>query len=110
MAQSLTRWPRGRTRQKRRLFLEQLEGRSLMAAVITVNSIQDNDVRDESLTLREAIEISNRTLDVASLTSTEQAQVSGTPTDADTDAISFNIPGQGGINTIALQSALPIIF
>ena len=41
--------------RRRRLFFEPLEERSLLAAVITVNSTLDTDVRDSALTLREAI-------------------------------------------------------
>src|SRR5262245_15935518 len=90
----------------RRLFLEQLEDRSLLAAVITVNSAIDNNVRDQFLTLREAILISNRTLDIAALTSLELLQVAGTPTAADTDTIAFNIAGSG-VQTISPTTALP---
>src|SRR5436189_3530700 len=61
--------------RSRRLFFEPLEDRSLLAAVITVNSTLDTDARDSFLTLREAILINNRTLAVASLTTDEQAQV-----------------------------------
>src|SRR5262245_47258739 len=96
------------SRKTRRLFLEPLENRSLLSAIITVNSANDADVRDSELTLREAISINNRTLSVASLTAAEQAQVSGTPTNADTDTINFNIPGSG-VHTISPSSALPHI-
>jgi hypothetical protein len=78
--------------RSRRLFLEPLEDRLLLAATITVNSTLDTDARDDVLTLREAIEVSNLTLDVASLTTQEQAQVIGTPTSNDTDTVAFNIP------------------
>ncbi|HEY2413883.1 MAG TPA: dockerin type I domain-containing protein [Pirellulaceae bacterium] len=90
----------------RRLIVETLETRTLLAATITVNSALDNDVRDAVLTLREAIEVSNRTLAIASLTNQEQAQVSGTPTANDADTIGFNIPG-GGVRTIDLTVGLP---
>src|SRR4051812_19404677 len=75
----------------RRVFMEQLEDRSLLAAMITVNSALDIDARDSMLTLREAIMISNRTLAVGNLTSGEAAQVSGAPTSSDSDTIGFNI-------------------
>src|SRR5262245_26631761 len=94
--------------RSRRLFLEPLENRSLLAAVITVNSTGDDDLRDTELTLREAIEINNRTLAVATLTAAEQALVAGTPTNTDTDTINFNIPGSG-VHTISPASALPTI-
>src|SRR5262245_25239778 len=96
------------SQKARRLFLELLENRSLLSAIITVNSANDDDVRNSELTLREAILINNRTLSVASLTAAEQAQVSGTPTNADTDTINFNIPGSG-VQTISPTSALPTI-
>lgn len=94
--------------RSRSLFMERLEDRSLLAAVITVNSADDADTRDTVLTLREAIEVNNRTLTVASLTAAEQAQVTGSPTNADTDTINFNIPGSG-VHTISPTSALPQI-
>lgn len=100
-----TRRPKCRFRP---LVVEPLEDRSLLSAIITVNSVADTNTRDDALTLREAILINNRTLDVATLTAAEQAQVSGTPTSADTDTISFNIPGSG-VHTISLASALPTI-
>src|SRR4051812_8694156 len=78
--------------RSRSLCLERLEQRTLLAAVITVNPADDTDTRDTVLTLREAIEVNNRTLTVAALTASEQAQVSGTPTSADADTIAFNIP------------------
>jgi VCBS repeat-containing protein len=92
----------------RRIVVEQLEDRSLLAATITVNSVLDTNVRDNVLTLREAILISDRALSVASLTGDEQFQVVGTPTSMDTDTIAFNIPGTG-VRTISPDSALPLI-
>jgi hypothetical protein len=76
----------------RRLRVEALEERSLLAAVMTVNSTLDTDARDAVLTLREAIKVSNRTLTVESLTASEVAQIVGTPSANDTDQINFNIP------------------
>ena len=73
------------------LSIEQLEPRSLLAAVITVNTAADENTRDASLSLREAILVNNRTLAVSSLTPAEQAQVSGVTGD-DADRINFNIP------------------
>src|SRR5262245_9836527 len=77
--------------RSRRLLLEPLEDRSLLAAVITVNSTLDTDARDAVLTFREAIEINNATLDVASLTAQEQSQVAGTLSNSDADTIGFNV-------------------
>jgi VCBS repeat-containing protein len=92
----------------RRALFEPLEDRSLLAATITVNSVLDTNVRDSALTLREAILINNRTLLVSSLTEAERTRVSGTPTDADTDTIAFNIPGNG-VRSITLSTHLPWI-
>jgi hypothetical protein len=72
--------------------LELLEDRFAPAATITVNSALDNDVRDNPLTLREAILVNNRTLAVASLTAAEKVQVAGSPSDGDADTIAFAIP------------------
>ena len=82
-------------------FLEPLEPRDLLAAVITVNSTLDTDVRDTVLTLREAIEINNRTLLIANLSPQERQQVVGTPLDTDADTIAFNIKGSPGVQTIS---------
>lgn len=92
----------------RRLFLEPLEDRALLAAVITVNSNVDSNSRDSVLSLREAILVNNRTLSVSSLSTAEKAQVSGTPGSSDTDTIAFNITGTG-VKTITPTSALPTI-
>src|SRR5262249_7804125 len=98
-----------RARPRFRLaFFEPLEERSLLAAVITVNSVLDTNARDSALTLREAMLISNRTLAMESLTADELAQVSGTPTSTDTDTIAFNIPGSG-VRTIGLNTSLPTV-
>src|SRR5438876_12283893 len=94
--------------RSRSLCLERLEQRTLLAAVITVNSADDTDTRDTVLTLREAIEVNNRTLTVASLTAAEQAQVNGTPTSTDADTIHFNISGSG-VHTITPTVNLPVI-
>jgi hypothetical protein len=64
----------------------------LLAAVITVNSTADSDVRDDFLTLREALRLNNRTLSIAALSAAEKVQVVGMSTAADADTIEFNIP------------------
>ena len=101
------RLPSVRSSLSRRLQIESLEVRRLLAATITVNSTADSDVRDAFLTLREAILINNRTLSVASLSAQEQAQISGMPTAGDTNTIGFNIPGAGP-QTISLPRRCPI--
>src|SRR3954447_21655946 len=98
-------------RQSRRLFLEQFEDRRLLAAVITVNSTDDPDLRDQALTLREAIEVSNGTLGINSLSSGERQQVNGLPDGVKPNNIAFNIPSSapGTVQTISPTSALPTI-
>ena len=78
-------------------------------ATIKVNSAGDRNARDEFLTLREAILLSNRTLAVSTLTEDEKALVNGAPSDATRDRIEFNIPS-GGIQTILVGAGgLPLI-
>ncbi len=96
--------------------VEVLEERQLLST-ITVNTTADDTTADTTLSLREAIEVSNGTLAVSSLSPQEQAQVSGVV--GPTNTIDFNIPtSDPGYNattgtwTIALQpsqSALPAI-
>ncbi|MHB9068390.1 MAG: RHS repeat-associated core domain-containing protein [Pirellulaceae bacterium] len=106
---------RRKVRRTRRLAFEFLEQRRLLA-VMTVNGTADSNARDAILTLREAILLNNRTLTVAELTTSEQGQVSGTPTDADRDTIAFNIPTSDpgrdaatGVFTLEPATALPTI-
>jgi hypothetical protein len=89
----------------RRVFLEPLEDRSLMAAIITVNSAADtpNNPNDGVVTLREALGFSNGTLSPGS---SENNLISGTLGIGDT--IQFAIPGSG-VRTITLTSPLPSI-
>jgi hypothetical protein len=93
--------------------IEVLEERQLLAT-ITVNTTSDDSTADATMSLREAIEVSNGSLAIASLSSQEQAQVSGTV--GATNTIDFKIsttdPGYNattGVWTIALQSDLPAI-
>jgi CSLREA domain-containing protein len=93
--------------------LEVLEGRQLLAT-ITVNTTADDTAADATLSLREAIEVSNGTLAVSSLSTQEQAQVSGAV--GATNTIGFHIPttdpgynAAAGVWTIAVHSALPTI-
>src|SRR5262249_26171729 len=73
-------------------------------AVLTVNSVADNTVADDFLTLREAIQLVNGTLSRA-LTSEEAAQITGRLETNNT--IQFNLPA--GPQTITLtQGALSI--
>jgi predicted outer membrane repeat protein len=73
-----------------------LEGR-LAPAVLTVDSVADDTMPDNVLTLREAIALVDGTLGRA-LTAGEQAQVSGTL--GSNDSVQFDLPG--GAQTITL--------
>ncbi len=59
-----------------RFIFEILEDRQLLAT-ITVNTTSDTSSTGTALSLRQAIEISNGTLPVSSLTTAQQALVSG---------------------------------
>src|SRR6185312_16281110 len=91
MPKSIYRRRRQGRRLFRRPFLEQFEDRRLLAAVITVNSTDDSDERDAVLTFREAIEVSNGTLPINSLSSAESLQVTGAPDGVKPNTIGFNI-------------------
>lgn len=72
---------------------------------VVVNSHLDGEIQaDDALTLREAIALTNGTLNKADLSAAEQAQV--TPSQ-DQSQIEFNLSGDG--TTIRLQSLLPAI-
>jgi hypothetical protein len=98
-------------RRRKKLHVELLEDRQLLA-LLTVNTTADDTSADSTLSLREAIEVSSGSLAVSSLSSQEQAQVSG-PVGA-TNTIDFNIPmtdpgynAATGVWTIAVNSDLP---
>jgi CSLREA domain-containing protein len=102
-----------KSRRRQRLGVELLEGRQLLAT-ITVNTAADESAADPTLSLREAIEVSDGTLAISSLSTQEQAQVSGAV--GNTNTIDFNIPktdpgynATTGVWTIALNSALPAV-
>jgi archaellum component FlaF (FlaF/FlaG flagellin family) len=102
-----------KNRRQTRMRVEALEERQLLAS-ITVNTASDGAGSASTLSLRQAIEVSNGALAVSSLTSQQQALVSGTV--GATNTIDFNIPTtDSGYNattgdwTIAVQSALPAI-
>lgn len=99
--------PRKRRLSVIRFVWEILEVRQLLAT-ITVNTVSDTDSSATALSLRQAIEISNGTLPVSSLTAAQQALVSGALSSP--NEINFNIPtSQGPLYDIALASALPAI-
>ena len=98
--------------RRQRLSVDVLEDRQLLAT-ITVNTAGDT-TSGVALSLRQAIEVSDGTLPVSSLSTQEQAQVSGAV--GATNTIDFNIPttdpgydATTGVWTIAVHSALPTI-
>ncbi len=98
---------RRRSLPVRRFAFDILEERQLLAT-ITVNTVNDTNSAGTTLSLRQAIEISDGTLSLSSLTLTQQALVSGVLSTPNT--IDFNIPSsQGPLYDIALTSALPAI-
>jgi len=101
------RLPRRPVRRTHHACLELMEKRQLLAT-ITVNTTADDDARDTTLSLREAIEVANGTLAVASLSPQERALVAGAVTSPAPNAIAFNIPG-AGVRTIIPATDLPTI-
>ncbi len=101
------RLPRRPVRRTHHACLELMEKRQLLAT-ITVNTTADDDARDTTLSLREAIEVANGTLAVASLSPQERALVAGAVTSPAPNAIAFNIPG-AGVRTITPATDLPTI-
>ncbi len=102
-----------KSRRRQRLSVDVLEDRQLLAT-ITVNTTADDTTAGATLSLRQAIEISDGTLAVSSLSPQEQAQVSRAV--AATNTIDFNIPmtdkgydATTGVWTIAVNSGLPAI-
>jgi uncharacterized repeat protein (TIGR01451 family) len=83
------------------LRLEALEAR-VVPAVLTVNSLLDTDPTGQVLTLRDAVALTNGSLNLASLSANEQAQVSGTL--GSSDRIQFGVTGE-----IDLMTALPAL-
>jgi hypothetical protein len=59
-------------RRRTRMSIEVLEDRQLLAT-ITVNTTADDTTADATLSLRQAIEVSDGTLAVSSLSTQEQA-------------------------------------
>jgi Bacterial Ig-like domain (group 3)/Right handed beta helix region len=105
-----------RARGRRRGVQPGLEalGRRRLLSTITVNTTADDTTPDATLSLRQAIEVSNGTLAVSSLSTQEQALVNGAV--SGTNTIDFNIPttdsgydAATGVWAIAVNSALPAI-
>ena len=72
------------------------------AGNITVNSVEDTNARDDAITLREAILLSEGSLTFSALTATEQSQASTPVGRGIADTINFGISG-----TIMPTSSLP---
>jgi putative cofactor-binding repeat protein len=84
--------------------LERVEDRLLLATLTVDTADDENDHANDTLSLREAIEVSNGELEVSKLSPQAQAQVDGAVSSPNT--IDFNIPGTGPF-TITLQNNLP---
>ena len=91
--------PRLSKKRSRRLFLEPLENRSLLATIV-VTGIGDTIAADGVVTLREAITSANNNANVNA--DVVAVGVYGA------DTINFNIPGSG-VHTISPATALPTI-
>ena len=94
--------------------VETLERRALLATLLVDTTADTVDPTDNALSLREAIEVSNGTLAVSSLSATEQSLVFGAflptvPNDIDFIFNEPSAPASAVINTIALTSPLPAI-
>ena len=81
-----------RRRPRRPLALEPLEDRTLLATITVNTALDDGNVADATLSLREAIELTDGTIPASSLSQQAQAFVSGTPGGAGADTIDFDIP------------------
>ena len=102
-----------KSRRRTQPRIDLLEDRQLLST-ITVNTTADETAADSTMSLREAIEVSDGTLSVSSLSTQEKAQVSGAV--GSTNTIDFNIPttdpgynATTGVWTIAVNSDLPVI-
>ncbi|HMC11197.1 MAG TPA: CSLREA domain-containing protein, partial [Pirellulaceae bacterium] len=83
----------------RRLFLEHLEGRNLLATITVTTSADDLTPNDGTVSLREAITAINAGNDLGDPNITSQ----NPGTFGTNDTINFNIPG-GGPHTILIGS------
>ncbi|WP_406695704.1 Calx-beta domain-containing protein [Singulisphaera sp. Ch08] len=112
MSQNRLRSPFARDRHRRAVALplqvEAMERRQLLATIIVTTALDENNPADLTISLREAISLTNGTLAVADLNPLVQSQVIGTPSTSAQDSIEFAIPGIG-LQTIFPTSALPAI-
>jgi CSLREA domain-containing protein len=90
--------------RSRRLFLEQLEIRSLLAIITVTSSADDLTPNDGAVSLREAITAVNASNDLGDPDITAQ----NPGTFGTSDAVHFNISGSG-VHTISPASALPAL-
>ncbi len=95
-------------RSQRSLGFEPLEPRELLATIVVNTTGDGNDPTAATISLREAIEISNGTLAVSALSGAAQGLVFGTVTAGVPNTIGFALP-TGSIQTISPTSALPAI-
>src|SRR6478672_1372476 len=86
--------------RSRRLFLEALEVRSLLATITVTTTADDLTPNDHSVSLREAIKAVNAGNDLGDPDITAQAP----GTFGTNDTINFNISG-GGVQTISPATA-----
>ena len=94
--------------RRHRPRVEALEGRALLSTIIVDTALDENDPTDGTLSLREAIEVSNGTLPVSSLSAAEQSLVIGALAFPSPNTIVFSIPS-GQPTVVTLASALPVI-
>ncbi|SIO60832.1 Calx-beta domain-containing protein [Singulisphaera sp. GP187] len=85
-----------------------MEKRQLLATIYVTTAVDENDPTDPTISLREAIRLTNGDLSVSALSTAAQSMVVGTPSTSAQDYIAFAIPG-GGLQTITPVSALPAI-
>ena len=62
-----------------RPWLEPVEDRRMLSTISVNTAVDENDQTDSTLSLREAIEVSNGDLAISSLSAQEQAQVTISP-------------------------------
>ena len=94
--------------------IEDLERRALLATLVVNTTADSNDPTASTLSLREAIEVSNGTLPVSSLSAGAQALISGTFLSSVPNDIVFSLsqpsaPASPVIQKITLNTPLPII-